>query len=278
MTPSDNDISIVTAFFDIGRGNWTTEQGFPEHVYRSTDTYMERFSYLATLENEMVIYTSPDLVARISELRKGKENKTTIIPINLADIFPDRRETIRRVQSDPAYQAKINPGQICNPEYHSPDYVLVTNLKAFFTAHAIQNNLTHNRQVAWLDFGYCRSMANLGGSTDWRYAFAPGKIHLFVFSEYKGEIALGDIVANNIAYVAGAAIVAEKHLWPALAQLMNKAADDLLEHNLVDDDQTLFLMASLYRPDLFELHKIPDQEWQPVLWMFNKNAKESSSP
>jgi hypothetical protein len=35
----------------------------------------------------------------------------------------------------------------------------------------------------------------------------------------------------------------------------------------------MLLMASLYRPDLFELHKIPDQDWQPVLRMFNKNAK-----
>jgi len=268
----DDDISIVTAFFDIGRGSWTADQGFPEHVHRSTDTYVERFGYLATLDNEMVIYTSPELAPRVKELRQGKEDRTTIIPMLLSDIFPERRATIARVQSDPTYRAKINPEQIRNPEYHSPDYVLVTNLKAFFTAHAIHSNLTHNRQVAWLDFGYCRGMEALGGSTRWRYQFTPDKIHLFVFSNYKGEISLGDIVANNIVYVAGAAVVAEKHMWAALAQLMNKAADDMLQHNLVDDDQTLFLMASLYRPDLFECHTIPDQQWQPVLRMFNSNA------
>lgn len=267
---TDKDISIVTAFFDIGRGDWTAQAGFPDHVHRSTDTYVERFGYLATLENEMVIYTSPDLAPRVLELRKGKEDKTSVIPIELKDIFPERRAVIRRIQKDPAYIAKINPGQLKNPEYHSPDYVLVTNLKAFFVAHAVQNNFVKNRQAAWLDFGYCRSMEALGGSNHWTYNFTPGKIHLFVFADYKGEISLGDIVANNIVYVAGAAVVAEKQMWPALAQLMNKAADDLLQHNLVDDDQTLFLMASLYRPDLFELHTIPDQQWQPVLKMFNE--------
>jgi len=269
---SPDTLGIVTAFYDIGRGDWTTDQGFPTHVHRTTDTYMERFGYLATLDNPMVIYTSPDLVPRIQEVRKNKEDRTIIIPLSFKELFQEKREKIRSIQSLSSYRSSINPSQIFNPEYHSPDYIVVTNLKAFFCAHAIHNNLITQKQVAWLDFGYCRNPEALSGSTLWQYHFTPGKIHLFVFSEYKGEISLKDIVANNIVYVAGAAVVAERSLWPILAQLMNKAADELLQHDLVDDDQTLFLMASLYRPDLFELHKIPDQAWQPVLKMFNNNA------
>jgi hypothetical protein len=53
---------------------------------------------------------------------------------------------------------------------------------------------------------------------------------------------------------------------------MNHGADELAKRGLVDDDQTLFLLASLYRPDLFELHLIPPEDWQPVLRLFNKNA------
>ena len=45
-----NNISIVTAFFDIGRGNWTPEKGLPDYLYRTTDTYFERFGYLAQLD------------------------------------------------------------------------------------------------------------------------------------------------------------------------------------------------------------------------------------
>lgn len=272
MIAPDDDISIVTAFWDIGRGDWTAEKGFPAYVPRTTDTYVERFGYLASLENEMVIYTSPDLEPRVAELRKGKEGKTRIIPIALADIFPERRTAIQRVQNDPAYKSKINPALLRNPEYFSPDYVLVTNLKAYFTAHAVQNNLVKNRQVAWLDFGYCRSMDSLGGSNHWRYEFTPGKIHYFTFGDCPEGYPISEFVYNNIVLVCGAAVVAEKPLWLALAQLMNKAADDLLQNNLVDDDQTLFLMASLYRPDLFEMHKISDEDWQPVLRLFNKGT------
>ena len=57
-----NDISIVTAFFDIGRGDWTPDKGLPHYLQRTTKTYLERFGYLAKLKNKMVIYTSEDLV------------------------------------------------------------------------------------------------------------------------------------------------------------------------------------------------------------------------
>lgn len=147
------DVGIVTAFFDIGRGGWTEDHGHPWYLQRATNTYFERFGHLATLENEMVVYTSHDLAPRVIALRKGKENRTTVIPVSLADSFPKWREAIRRVQTSAAFKNKIQPHQVRNPEYWSPDYVMVTNLKVFFVAHAVQNNLFYNPQAAWLDFG-----------------------------------------------------------------------------------------------------------------------------
>ena len=41
-------ISIVTAFFDIGRGEIGEE--YPDYLRRTNDTYFEHFSRLAVLE------------------------------------------------------------------------------------------------------------------------------------------------------------------------------------------------------------------------------------
>ena len=68
-------ITIVTAFFDIGRGDWTPDKGLPHYLERKTETYFERFSNLATLENPMVIYTSPDLVPKVQQIRGNKPTK-----------------------------------------------------------------------------------------------------------------------------------------------------------------------------------------------------------
>ena len=268
-----NEISIVTAFFDIGRGDWTPAHGLPAYLTRSTETYVERFGYMASLENEMVVYTSEDLVQKVLEHRKGKEHKTVVIPIDLEGMFQDKLMTVKKVQSDPEYQKIINPDLKRNPEYWSPHYVVVTNLKAVFTAHAVKNKLVHNRQVAWMDFGYCRSINSIAGSKVWQYPFTPGKVHYFTFGEYDHNTSIAQVIGNNLVYVVGASIVAEQDLWEPFSHLTQKAVKELLDRNLVDDDQTMFLLAMLYDPGMFEKHPISDTDWQPVLRLFNTNAK-----
>ena len=67
------NISIVTAFFDIGRGGWTQDKGHPHYLLRTNETYIERFSYLAQLENEMVVFTTEDMIPKLKKLREGKQ-------------------------------------------------------------------------------------------------------------------------------------------------------------------------------------------------------------
>ncbi len=239
MADRPKDIGIVTAFFDIGRSDWTSAK----HLHRPTDVYFERFAHLAKLENEMAIYTSEDLIPRVMELRKGRENRTHVIPIPYKESFAERREEIRRVQNDPTFRSRINPEQIQNPEYWSPDYVLVNSLKSIFAAHAVQYNLLHSPLVAWLDFGYCRNDETLGGSMRWEYPFTTDKIHLFVSSPDYKDVPIAHIVENNLTFVAGAAIIAGRHMWEKLVGLTQTAMNELLKDNMIDDDQTLLLMA-----------------------------------
>ena len=62
-------------------------------------------------------------------------------------------------------------------------------------------------------------------------------------------------------HVTGPFIIAGKHLWPALEQLVHHNVTELLKNNLMDDDQTLLLMSYLQKPELFELHKITGPDW-----------------
>ena len=73
-----NEISIVTAFFDIGRGDWTPEKGLPHYLQRTNDTYFERFANMASLDNTIVVYTSEDLAEKVWEIRKDRTDKTVV--------------------------------------------------------------------------------------------------------------------------------------------------------------------------------------------------------
>jgi len=254
------NISIVTAFFDIGRGDWTPNKGLPHYLQRSTDTYLERFSYLAQLKNDITVFTSKELQDRVKEICKDRSNRTTIITVDLYEEYKTTRNKIIKVQENLGFRRLVNPGQILNPEYWNPDYVLVTNLKAHFTNIAVQEGYTKNELVAWIDFGYCRSEKNIPNSKLWTYDFDPTKIHLFNYKSCD-NVAIEQAVLNNDVYILGAKVVAHKDMWPKMANLMNESFVYLQNKNLVDDDQGLWLQSYISEPEAFELHTIPDHQF-----------------
>jgi protein YibB len=251
-----NDVTIVTAFFDIGRGDWTPDKGLPHYLHRTTDTYVERFGHLATLENEMVIYTSEDLVDKIKALRGDRP--THICTVDYHNSFVEVRERISAVQKSESYQSRINPQQRRNPEYWSADYVLVNALKATFISKAIDTNYCSNDLIAWVDFGYCRDVGTLYGVKHWYSDLDKDKIHLFKLKDYVEGTYIDQIIFNNDVHMVGGAIIAGKQGWKNLEYLVHHSLTQLLDNNLVDDDQTLLLMSYLSAKDSFELHPMTE--------------------
>ena len=67
-------ITLVTAFFPIGRGEWTGK------AQRSDDKYFKYFQHWARIHNDLVVYTTPENAERIRQntslLRKNKYTKS----------------------------------------------------------------------------------------------------------------------------------------------------------------------------------------------------------
>jgi protein YibB len=262
-----NDITIVTAFFDIGRGDWTPDKGLPHYLHRTTDTYMQRFGTMAKLENDMVVYTSPEFVDEITELREGRP--THILTVDFKNSFKILRDKISTVQKDSTYQSKINPRESRNPEYWSADYVVVNALKSSFVNRAKEHITTD--LVAWMDFGYCREESTLNGVTHWQYPFDKEKIHLFNIKDWKEGTFIEDVIFNNDVHMTGPCIIAGKDMWLQLEQLIHHSLNELFNTNLVDDDQTLLLMSYLLKPELFELHPVSKDDWFIIFKDYNED-------
>jgi protein YibB len=256
----NNDISIVTFFFDMGRGEWTPEKGFPHYLHRTVDTYLERFSYMAQLDNEMIIYTHSDFVERIGDMRKGKEDKTKIIPFDYMAQFHGEKKKIFDIQRSTEFQRKINPSQQINPEYWNPNYVHLMYMKSFFVKMALDANLITNDYIANIDFGYCRTPDKIPPSKKWTYNFGEDKFQLFGYREYPKEQPIEQVIFNNLVYILGAKQVGHRNLWPEVNRLVKESMEELQEKNLIDDDQTLWLMAMLKKPEMFNLNIIPDHQ------------------
>lgn len=268
-------ITIVTAFFDIGRGDWSQEKGHPSYLQRSTDKYFKYFANLAQLSNPMVIFTDKKNIQKIKDIRGKKP--TTIIEIDIKEKFATYKNRIEDIQKSEKFRNKIPEGQLKNPEYWSADYVLVTNLKAYFVKKAIQHQDVTTPLVAWVDFGYCRNIEIFNGITEWDYPFSLDKVHLFTIKkEFKiTQETVLFAIAHNKVFSIGGVIVASKEKWIDFSNLVLSCQKKLMADEIVDDDQGVYLMALLAQPDLFKLNYLGKNKWFDVFKKYDQNSKLS---
>ena len=248
-----SEITIVTAYFDIGRNNW---KGFE----RGTNKYINYFKFWARIQNKVIIYTSPQFVDEIFEIRKqfGLEDKTKIIAIdNMINFDKDLYHKINKVMdNDISLLFHKEPHR---PEAWSGDYNYIMMLKSYCIVDAIKNEYASG-MIAWMDFGY-----NHGGKDGlikeeefnflWKYEFS-SKMHVFTEQKLDLERPIFDIVRSMDVYIRGNLMIAPDFLWEKFNYLSKQAMMSLLYCGLCDDDQTITLMVVYEYPNIFEIHDV----------------------
>jgi protein YibB len=258
----ESNVSIVTAFFDIGRGDW---QGY---YSRTNHQYFSYFSYLAQMNVEMVIYTQTEFADKITQIRNsfGYAEKTKVIILD--HLFNQKTiDKIQDIMNDEYYRSlPTEPG--C-PEYWNPKYVYLNTCKAYFVTNAIDLGFITNEQVAWIDFGYCRDIDRLPKSRIWNYNF-DDKINLFQIKGFDKRTII-DIMRTNTVYIQGCHIVGPKHAWTDFNSYVWSSFDSMFECGIIDDDQTMLLMAYRRNPDFYKINFIDTNEdgWFVIFKKFN---------
>ncbi|WP_213133822.1 protein YibB [Citrobacter sp. FP75] len=267
----NSSITIVTAFFDIGRGSWTSNKGFSPHLERTSDTYIQYFKNLSELDNDMIIFTSSDLKPKIEKIRNGKS--TIVVALDINKKFRHIKKRISQIQKDDEFRNKLETRQLKNPEYWSSDYTLVCNLKAYFVNKAIELKLVNSEMIAWVDFGYCRDAEITRGLSQWSYPFNKNKVNLFTIKRGLTVNTIRQVfdhMINNRSYIIGGAIVATQKKWKEFYKLVCHCQIETLKNNIVDDDQGIFIMCYHYNPQLIKLNYLGKNRWFNLFKVFGK--------
>lgn len=259
-----HDIAIVTAFFDTGRANWRTS-----HLQRTNEIYFEYFAHLAKLRNHIIVFTEPRFVARVLELRRasGLEQATTIFEIPelfACDLLAPVLAAIEQRMGDRFLQFLWQPEL---PEYWEPRYVLVNVLKSAFVCSAMHMGVIAAPQVAWIDFGYCRDDRRFDPDQPWRFDTG-GKINLFHVNALD-DTSVFQVVRSGTVYFHGASILGPAEAWLDFAHEIDVSLQALLECGLIDDDQTLLLMAWRRNPDKYRIHAVARGDWFVIFRRFD---------
>lgn len=252
------EITLVTDFFDIGRG-----QDKNQELKRSADKYLKEFKRWARIRNKLIVYTDANGAKAVRKIRAGYglEDKTIIIQIdNLFELEADLYARMKKAAANPSFLSfRYIPEAFSN----NPKYDYLWLMKYYFMNDAYNRGLLSD-EVAWIDFGFDHGGLLYYDEKDfdftWEYDFGD-KIHIFCL--YSPDSITG---MESLQYlddcVMGSMYGLPKELVPTFWQLVRNAMEALLMLDCVDDDQHLVLMAYKARPDLF---KVTVTKWQMAL-------------
>lgn len=261
-----NTVTIVTAFVDIGRGEWTgykNNELIPHYIQRDTNTYLQRFERLTKLKNHIIVFTESKFVERIREMG----GNVTIIGID--KVFEDHKhlvDAISNVQQDPSFIRFVENKS--SPERWSAEYVTINLMKSFFVNYAVENDDKPTDAYAWIDFGYVRDDTVCPPGMEWKFT-TKNKINLFTINPFTHSKPIFEIVKTGEVFIQGCHIVAPAHKWAYLKQLVSNSLTTLLNVGLIDDDQTLLLMSYRTNPSEFILNPVDKENWFVIFEKFH---------
>ena len=229
-----NNITIVTAFLDLKLNRPAKK---PSQVY----DYIEKSKDTLSINQNMVIYLSKNLISQVKEYRKklGFENKTKIIEIN-------ETENLYLYNKLNIIEENVKKNI---PPYNIAKYILAVNSRYNLIKDAIVNNYFNNDYYAWIDF-------SAGHIVD-----IPKNYKITYSNENKIRIAwIGRSKKDktnfeyNYKCCGGGVFVGHKIIMQELIKLHDIEFQNLMKMGYcINDDKLLFLIFEKY-PQLFDMY------------------------
>ena len=259
-----DDITIVTAFFDIGRENLNTNLNNNRKVL----DYINQFFKYMSIDYKMVIfmdnrYTIP-----------AKQN-VTIIPIDVSFL---ENEIYAWKQLDKDYSIinsdkykyfvkdRIEKGYI---ENISSKYNIIMHAKIDFINYAVKNSFIKSGMVCWSDFGIFKIFDNIQPTT----SLDSLKMNTFKINTcLRNKLTTLDTDPFYILKFApenftGGFYSIPYNLVSEFQELYHQCLQELYSLNISDDDQHVLLRCYYKKPYLFELY-IDENKWPQGLVYF----------
>ncbi|PIO72794.1 hypothetical protein TELCIR_05260 [Teladorsagia circumcincta] len=150
-----DDVTIVTALMDIGRGEW-------DRYRRPLEQYHLFMENLLSLQNYMVIFTDESSYSFVHKYRKnmGEIHRTKIHLITLKDLPLSRHlDAATKIieeehNNDKLWRSIWDPAMKDHPEARSAEYDVLVNSKTYFLYNATLEDPFSTEFFVWIDAGY----------------------------------------------------------------------------------------------------------------------------
>jgi len=244
----NTNYTIITAFFDIGRDKWS-------HYTRSVDKYLHNAKRMLSLQDDMIIFIEHKFIDFVKQVRKNIKNKTTIIPLNIQDLYwYQYLNQIQTIMDSSEFKNNlINPK--C-PEVSNPLYDIIMFSKTMLINLAILNNLSNHEHYVWLDFGIHDNMLKDNMLNTKLFNKGIGDKIKFLCREYpkSSDLNLHSFFKSNTNRFAGTMFSGHKNYLVKFNELLHTDIINALNNNIIDCDQNFFSNVYIKNPDMFDLY------------------------
>jgi hypothetical protein len=228
----NNDITIVTAFINIGS----------RCAKRSTQQYDYTTSSIATLSLDinMHIFVSEDMVQHVKQIRHDKIDKTHITVVTCDDLYMiDKLDKLADITKD-----NYKP-------YNNPKYIMVVNTRYNLIKKAIEQDVFKSRYYGWLDFSAGHIVRIPKTYNFYKNINNDDKIRVAWISRYNSR---SQKLAYNHTALGGGLFVGRKDIMLKLIDEHDIQFKRQMEAGYCkNDDSTLFYIF-MKNPELFDYY------------------------
>ena len=143
------EITLVTDFFDIGRG-----QDKNKDLRRTAQRYFDEFKRWARIQNTLVVYTDSDSAEIIKGIRAeyGLEDKTIIVQTdNLFELVPGLLPKLEKISHNKDF---LNFRYLPEASSNNPKYDYLWMMKYYFMNDAYERGLVRKTKDSKIDNGW----------------------------------------------------------------------------------------------------------------------------
>ncbi|MBQ7969190.1 MAG: hypothetical protein IJ292_05145 [Clostridia bacterium] len=248
---SNKEVTIVTAFFDIGR------ESFGSELSRSNEKYLNFFRFWARMKNKLVVYTFSAMAPKVEEIRRefGLEDRTKVVVVD--NVFAIEAELHKKMTSISENQEFLKFRYMPNPADNNADYNYVMLMKSWFLMDAAEKKYADG-MLCWMDFGFNHGGGVFTNAEEFDFTlsvdFPDDKITLFSISDYDDKPVF-HIIQDYSVYIMGFLMYVPSEMAKNLWFDVKTAMESLVDVGFIDDDQTLYLMARNRHPENYNVIK-----------------------
>lgn len=294
----DNDITLVTMFFDINRDNWELSNSV-----RKTNTYLNAFYHFLDYPYNMVCFIDNRYYNEVIEkYNESKYKNKVFISIDkqwltehtLAwkqvgvdeiimksihyKLFMKKRVEVSYEISNKPIPPDVNIEDYLFPENKYPEYVAITHSKIDLLIHALEHNCIKTPYTFWVDFGYFHSVYENKKET-----FPSNTLDIHKFHKEKLNFIIRNKIKKNNYNPYRELIMApdlftggfwggKNDLLYKLQDLYHRCVNKLYNLNISDDEQHIYYTCYDENPELFHLEHIVEEPWPKALTYYEKKV------